>query len=48
MKFDPMGDMYVADRANHRIQFFPAGEQIIEFKNSSVIDQQASLLPVGS
>ena len=23
---DPMGNMYVADRSNHRIQFFPVGE----------------------
>ena len=26
MVFDPMGNMYVADRNNHRIQFFSAGE----------------------
>lgn len=26
MTFDPMGNMYVADRGNHRIQFFSAGE----------------------
>jgi hypothetical protein len=26
--FDPMGNMYVADRNNHRIQFFPANQSI--------------------
>ncbi len=26
VSLDPMGNMYVVDRFNHRIQFFPAGE----------------------